>query len=179
MASIMRSTVRASSSRLPVMSQFRLYASSPFIPPSTSGNASTPSPRSGESLSRSQSTPNRPIVRPTFFDMPKWNGTLVDESLNKDKNWWWRKASSDRQNATCNTHFTSRTINIPRSVDFKHAMGRLTRLVRRTGLPKMIRKRRVYEKPSEERLRLSSERHRRRFKAMVSYWQNPVFWKVE
>jgi ribosomal protein S21 len=45
---------------------------------------------------------------------------------------------------------------------------RLSGLLARTGVKKYVRRSEFYEKPSERKRRLGTERHRRRFQEMVS-----------
>jgi ribosomal protein S21 len=61
-----------------------------------------------------------------------------------------------------------RSLPVRRGADFNSAFRQIKRLMNETGVKKQMRLGEYYEKPSEKRVRLSSERWRTKFAAMVS-----------
>lgn len=83
-------------------------------------------------------------------------------------NEWWKTISAKRDNYSAGDQYLGRTINIPRGADFQKAYRQLNGIMRDANIKKDKLRQEFYEKPSEKRVRLASERHRRRFAQMVS-----------
>ena len=84
-------------------------------------------------------------------------------------NGWWQDASRRRADGRNNTAYTGRTLSVTRGNDYNRIYRNMQALIRQTGMRAQFKAGQVYEKPSEKRVRLASQRHRRRFKAMVSF----------
>jgi len=65
-----------------------------------------------------------------------------------------------------------------RGNDFAPQYKRLQIMLARTRIKNELRRKEYYESPSEKRVRLASERHRRRFAHMVSPGGGRGDWKV-
>jgi ribosomal protein S21 len=160
----------ASSSRLPIRYN---STNTPDLPPTSTFIANTP-PRA---------------VRNPFASgrNPSWNSlALVEQSeqvgglmvrdgqgrpIPKPRtsvNEWWKTISAKRDNYSAGDQYLGRTINIPRGADFQKAYRQLNGIMRDANIKKDKLRQEFYEKPSEKRVRLASERHRRRFAQMVS-----------
>lgn len=70
--------------------------------------------------------------------------------------------------------YSGRSIKVY-SNDVMLPIRRLSGLLARTGVKKYVRRSEFYEKPSERKRRLGTERHRRRFQEMVSH-RVYIFW---
>lgn len=80
---------------------------------------------------------------------------------------WWERESKSRsgQPGTVNS---GRTYPVMRGNDFAAQYKKLQIMLSRTGIKSEMKRKEFYESPSEKRVRLGSERHRRRFAARVS-----------
>lgn len=167
---VLRTPAVASSSRLPIRCN---STNTPDLPPTSTFIANTP-PRA---------------VRNPFASgrNPSWNSlALVEQSeqvgglmvrdgqgrpIPKPRtsvNEWWKTISAKRDNYSAGDQYLGRTINIPRGADFQKAYRQLNGIMRDANIKKDKLRQEFYEKPSEKRVRLASERHRRRFAQMVS-----------
>jgi len=108
--------------------------------------------------SNPSSTPPRPPFPRLNFDLPE---TPISNTA------WWERASSSRIGKPGSVN-SGRTFPVMRGNDFAPQYKRLQIMLARTRIKNELRRKEYYESPSEKRVRLASERHRRRFAHMVS-----------
>lgn len=63
--------------------------------------------------------------------------------------------------------YAGRSLNVTEFIPLQFALGRLGRVLTQNNVRKGLRLVERYEKPTDKRRRLKSERHRRRFAEMV------------
>ncbi|CAD6574412.1 MAG: hypothetical protein TREMPRED_001108 [Tremellales sp. Tagirdzhanova-0007] len=109
-------------------------------------------------------TPNHKTPQPTT-SFPRLNlFDLPDDRPSGNK--WWTDASHLRVGQPGNV-YSGRTFPVMRSNDFMGQYKRLQSIMLRTGVRRELKRKEYHEGPSEKRVRLASERHRRRFAHMV------------
>jgi ribosomal protein S21 len=127
---------------------------------SPADNASSTSPRSSANQSRRQ-----PDLASTVGSIDL--GDLMPPERSSPTEWW--RTASNNVVGIPNTPFSGRSLPVgSRASDFTVVYRRLQRSIRQSGLKNDIRRAEYYEKPTTKRVRLASERHRRRFAAKVS-----------
>jgi ribosomal protein S21 len=92
-----------------------------------------------------------------------------------DDDHWWATRSRLRSSGAIISKFAGRSQEVRRSEDFSKAYRDIRRLLTVTGVKRELRLREYYEKPSEKKVRLASERHRKRFAKMVGLFSLPPF----
>lgn len=88
----------------------------------------------------------------------------------RDPHEWWKTRSQLHDPARelqVVSKLHGRSLPVRRGGDFNSAFRNIRRLMRETGVKQQMRLGEYYEKPSEKRVRLSSERWRTKFAAMV------------
>ena len=168
-----------------------------FHDASSSSGQSTPTPRAVAGASAS-SAGNSPVKRNSSstravdpFDLsdllPKsdktsrsdgvWDSILAmsgSELLPRsNQNGRWEKHHEDARRRMADTKleagkYAGRSVNVTDFVPLRIALGRLGRILSQNNVRKELRLVERYEKPTDKRRRLKSERHRRRFAEMVS-----------
>ncbi|ORY29659.1 hypothetical protein BCR39DRAFT_558993 [Naematelia encephala] len=140
-------------------------------PSSTGTGTSTSSTRSAET---NTSTPTTSTTRTSSGRIwPNIRINLPSEALelvkpsNPRTEAWWQAASNARQSGKVGNTYSGRTVPVRRATDVAKEFKNLHFLMRRAGIPRLLRNEEYYEKPSDKRNRLVSERHRRRFAALV------------
>ncbi|WVQ81826.1 hypothetical protein IAT38_003953 [Cryptococcus sp. DSM 104549] len=173
MAFLFRSTLRASSSRIP--QPILAPALTAFLP---RFNSSSPS-----SSSNSAPRKNNPFSR-LVFDLPEARtpssaaasaassasaGGYTSSPNPEDAEAWWMTASrlAAARQGDCTKYYTGRSVATVSGGDYLSAYKRLQIHVRNGNLKREEKLNQHHEKPGLKRQRLASERHRRRFKAMV------------
>lgn len=160
--------VRASTSRLPAA--VRTYYSSGRQ--SQAAGASQPKPIA-----------ENPFASPEFRSLPLPTNSIGSTSNgtdDSDPHAWW-KAESKKRNGDSRiiSKFHGRSLEIKRPGEFAQQYRALKRLINQTGLRKEVRLQEYYEKPSERRVRVASENHRKRFAAVVSWLDKVEMAKAE
>nr|XP_019044959.1 ribosomal protein S21 [Kwoniella bestiolae CBS 10118]OCF23889.1 ribosomal protein S21 [Kwoniella bestiolae CBS 10118] len=159
----------ASSSRLTLPALYQLRYNSTLPTPSSSTPsepAAPPPPKSGELFTPPRKDPSTlngfSKLRFDPLTTPSGKGTDGDGEA------WWRQLSKSALEGYPAHASTGRSIVLPRGGEFATSYRRLQGLLRQGNMKKEARLQEYYEKPSVRRRRLISERHRRRFKEMVS-----------
>jgi ribosomal protein S21 len=121
-------------------------------------------------VSRPQPLATNPFTSSEFpAPPPSLRGQSVSGSKAADSHAWWKIESQKRNGDTrIISKFHGRSLEIKRPGEFAQQYRALKRLINQTGLRKEVRLQEYYEKPSERRVRVASENHRKRFAAVVS-----------
>jgi len=121
--------------------------------------------------SRPQPVATNPFTSSEFPAPPSPSiGSSSGGSNVSDPHGWWRMESQKRNGDTrIISKFHGRSLEIKRPAEFAQQYRALKRLINQTGLRKEVRLQEYYEKPSERRVRVASENHRKRFSAVVSF----------
>lgn len=95
---------------------------------------------------------------------------LLPRSTQNDR---WEKHHENARKRMAETKleagkYAGRSVNVTEFVPLRIALGRLGRILGQNNMRKELRLVERYEKPTDKRRRLKSERHRRRFAEMVS-----------
>jgi ribosomal protein S21 len=170
MAFLLPSALRASTSRSIAASPHFRYSTRNFI---TTSHSNAESPSSTTSSLSAEAPREAP-----FFAFPPRTGAFPDLDTPLDfrnappqvsATAWWTNASRNHVGIP-NTPFSGRSFQSTRFNDFNQQYRKMQRLIRSTGLKDYIKRSEYHEKGSVKRVRLNSERHRRRFAANVSDW---------
>ena len=149
--------VLASTSRIPAA--IRAYHTSSPLP--QAADVSRPKPIAENPFTSS----DFPAPPPSFNPAESRNGGSAEE----DPHAWWKDESRKRNgDSRIISKFHGRSLEIKRPGEFAQQYRALKRLINQTGLRKEVRLQEYYEKPSERRVRVASENHRKRFAAVVS-----------
>lgn len=187
MSFLFRSTLRASTSRLPTVLPTPASRPLAFLPlPLSRFNSSLSTPPSS-SAAKPSSPPQNPI-NPRFAELTSSLSIPVSSTSKPhaaaaadptSEDWWMtvsKKSNYNTFSSTKNFHptkyFSGRSVELNRGTDFLVAYKRMQGVMRMGNMKKEAKLNEFHEKPSVRRRRLRSERHRRRFKEMVScfYW---------
>ncbi|ORX38270.1 hypothetical protein BD324DRAFT_649647 [Kockovaella imperatae] len=152
-------------SYLPPLS--RPFSTSPrhLAPTPTGANSAQASSSSSSTSSRSGSgapPPGSGSVPGFKFDIPS-----ARKARNADPDAWWKALSRPRESGFVNTKFTSRSVPVRGVGKVRPAMRSLDRLIKQTNMKKHFRNQEYFEPPTAKRRRLRTQRHMRRFAAMV------------
>lgn len=156
--SLFRSALRPCRGSICITTRFNSTASTSTSSASTEITTPTPSPTSDL-----KPTPN---PQPTN-DFPRLNLFDLPDDRPSDNNKWWTDASNLRVGQPGNV-YSGRTFPVMRSNDFMGQYKRMMFMLARTGIRRELKRKEYHEGASEKRVRLASERHRRRFAHMVS-----------
>lgn len=117
--------------------------------------------------------PPKPSARYTdaYGDNSYGASDMLSSSEQADPHEWWKTRAHIHDPARqlqVVSKLHGRSLPVRRGADFNGAFRQIKRLMNETGVKKQMRLGEYYEKPSEKRVRLSSERWRTKFAAMVS-----------
>jgi len=93
---------------------------------------------------------------------------IPTKAFEEDPDAWWRKTDHalNRNLGKPGNQYSGRSVRVGK--DYNVAYNKVGSILSRTGTKDEIRRAAYYEKPSERKTRLNSERWRRRFQEMVS-----------
>lgn len=116
---------------------------------------------------RSPST--NPFARAPASNPFRFNLDNLRSSSNEpaDPNRWWKDASMRRDRGVVNDKYTARSTFVTAPTRYMKSYRVVQKILRQGDVRTKVRKTLAYEAPSIKKRRLASERHRRRFKAMV------------
>lgn len=130
---------------------------------SSSSSSSAPEP----TIVFNTSAPSSTDPTPRSGDIPLPNaGSIVPDIPNADA--WWRASSLTAGRGFPGTRYSGRSIGMRSPAQYAQTYYELMRRLRNANVRKEYKLFEYHEKRAVRRVRLGSERHRRRFKEMVS-----------
>ncbi|AFR96666.1 ribosomal protein S21 [Cryptococcus neoformans C23] len=183
MSFLFRSTLRASTSRLPAGLPISTSRPLAFLPLPLSRLNSSLSTPPFSSATKPSSPPQNPI-NPKFAELTSSLSIPISSTSKPhaaaaaadptSEDWWMTLSKKSHYNTFSSTksfhptkYFSGRSIELNRGTDFLVAYKRMQGVMRMGNMKKEAKLNEFHEKPSVRRRRLRSERHRRRFKEMV------------
>ena len=136
-------------------------------------STSSPTPSSESSTSTHPDPEASPSSRPFKLDIPDFSSPFSASyrspgRLVQDPNAWWRTKSELRKNGVVLDQYTTRNIPVLAPSRFLQSFRMLSVMLRDVGLKRKVLRDRYHETGTAKKNRLKSERHRRKFKFMVS-----------
>ncbi|KAK1927353.1 hypothetical protein DB88DRAFT_477710 [Papiliotrema laurentii] len=179
MSAIFRTTIRASSSRL--ANATRLFSTTPSRRDETPQRTNPftdpsfpPIPDPKSPFTPPPITPPNALVESSQDYADLSNGAQTNNAAGAgqsadqpDPYAWWKEKSKMREPGEIASRYAGRSFAVSRPSDFGRSYRQLKQVLHETGLKREDRLREYYEKPSQRKVRLASEKHRTRFAAMV------------